>query len=91
MTLWFSTLIKTIDGLFSGVFHSDNMLYNTTRILDSTGCRFSLSNYEAYSALYLPGPYAIIYLLVFALSTALLVHTVLYHTRTIYNGIPLRY
>ena len=65
--------------------------YNITRILDSTGHRFSLSNYEAYSALYLPGPYAIIYLLAFVLSTALLVHTVLYHIRTIYNGIPLRY
>ena len=65
--------------------------YNITRILDSTGRRFSLSNYEAYSALYLPGPYAIIYLLAFALSTALLVHMVLYHTRTIYNGITLRY
>ena len=61
--------------------------YNTTRILDSTGRRFSLSNYEAYSALYLPGPYAIVYLLAFTLSTALLVHTALYHSRMIYNGI----
>ena len=61
--------------------------YNITGILDSTGRRFSLSNYEAYSALYLPGPYAIVYLLAFASSTALLVHTVLYHTHTIYNGI----
>ena len=61
--------------------------YNITRILDSTGRRFSLSNYEAYSALYLPGPYTIAYLLAFALSAALLVHTILYHSRTIYNGI----
>ena len=61
--------------------------YNITRILDSTGRRFSLSNYEAYSALYLPGPYAIIYFLAFALSTALLVHTALYHSRMVYNGI----
>ncbi len=61
--------------------------YNITRILDSTGRRFSLSHYEAYSALYLPGPYAMVYFLAFALSTALLVHTVLYHSRTIYNGI----
>ena len=62
-------------------------IYNITRILDSTGRRFSLSNYEAYSALYLPGPYAIVYLLAFALSTALLVHTVLYHSRMVYKGI----
>ncbi len=61
--------------------------YNITRILDSTGRRFSLSNYEAYSALYLPGPYAIVYLLAFALSTAMLVHTVLYHSRAIYDRI----
>ena len=61
--------------------------YNITRILDSTGRRFNLSNYEAYSALYLPGPFAIVYLLAFAMSAALLVHTVLYHTHTICNGI----
>ena len=61
--------------------------YNITRILDSTGRRFSLSNYEAYSALYLPGPYTIVYLLAFALATALLVHTILYHSRTIYNAV----
>ena len=61
--------------------------YNITRILDSTGRRFSLSNYEAYSALYLPGPYAMVYLLAFTVTTALLVHTALYHSRRIYNGI----
>jgi len=61
--------------------------YNVTRILDSTGRRFDLRNYEAYSALYLPGPYAMVYLVAFALSTALLVHTILYHGGTIYNGI----
>jgi len=61
--------------------------YNVTRILDSTGRRFSLSNYEAYSALYLPGPYAMNFLLAFVLSTALLVHTALYHSRTVYNVI----
>ena len=69
------------------VYDRFGQTYNITRILDSTGRRFSLSNYEAYSALYLPGPYAIVYLLAFALSTALLVHTVLYHSRTVYNGI----
>ena len=60
--------------------------YNVTRILDSTGRRFDLDKYEAYSALYLPGPYAIVYLLAFSLSTSLLVHTALYHFRTVYNG-----
>ena len=69
------------------VYDRFGQTYNITRILDSTGRRFSLSDYEAYSALYLPGPYAILYLLTFALSTSLLVHTVLYHSRTVYNGV----
>jgi hypothetical protein len=34
-----------------------------------------------------PGPYAMVYLLAFALSTALLVHTILYHARAVYNGV----
>ena len=70
-----------------GAYDRFGRSYNVTRILDSTGRRFSLSNYEEYSALYLPGPYAMVYLLAFALSTALLVHTTLYHSRMIYNGI----
>ena len=61
--------------------------YNVTQILDSTGRQFDLSKYEAYSALYLPGPFAMVYLLAFTLSTALLVHTILFHGRTIYNRI----
>jgi len=61
--------------------------YNVTRILDSAGNRFDLGKYEAYSALYLPGPFAMVYLLAFTLSTALIVHTGLYHARTLYNGI----
>ena len=61
--------------------------YNVTKILDSTGHQFDLSKYKAYSALYLPGPFAMVYLLAFTLSTALLVHTILYHGRTIYDGI----
>ena len=61
--------------------------YNVTQILDSTGRQFDLSKYEAYSALYLPGPFAMVYLLAFTLSTALLVHTILFHGRTIYNAI----
>ena len=61
--------------------------YNVTRILDSTGRQFSLSNYEAYSALYLPAPFAIGYLLAFVGTTTLLVHTALYHSRSIRNAI----
>ena len=60
--------------------------YQVSKILDSTGRQFDLSKYAAYSAMYLPGPYAMVYLLAFALATALLVHTLLYHSRTLYNG-----
>jgi len=70
-----------------GVYDRFGHLYNVSQILDSTGRRFDLSKYEAYSALYLPGSFAMLYLLAFTLSTALLVHTILYHGRTIYNGI----
>ena len=70
-----------------GVYDRFGHLYNVSQILDSTGRQFDLSKYEAYSALYLSGSFAMVYLLAFALSTALLVHTVLYHGRTIYNGV----
>jgi hypothetical protein len=70
-----------------GAFDRFGRSYNVTRILDPTSHRFNLSSYESYSALYLPGPYAIVYLLAFTLSTALLVHTILYHARAVYNGV----
>lgn len=43
--------------------------------------------YNAYSPLYLPATYAVTYLLAFALSTCVLVHTLLYHGRTLINGL----
>lgn len=48
---------------------------------------FNLTAYNEYSALYLPGPYAVVYLLAFALATCLLVHTILYHGKSLINGI----
>jgi hypothetical protein len=69
-----------------GAYDRFGRSYNVKKILDDTGRRFDLDKYEAYSALYLPGPYAMVYLIAFALSTALLVHTVLYHARTVYRG-----
>jgi hypothetical protein len=57
-----------------------------TRVLqvDDT---FNLTAYEEYSELYLPATYAVTYLLAFALSTCVIVHTALYHGRTMLNGI----
>ncbi|EIW80549.1 oligopeptide transporter [Coniophora puteana RWD-64-598 SS2] len=59
--------------------------YDVTRVLDSS-LRFNETAYLAYSPLYLPATYAMTYLLAFALSTCVLVHTVLYHGRSLING-----
>ncbi len=45
-----------------------------------------MTAYEEYSPLYLPASYAITYLVAFALSTCVIVHTLLYHGRTLLNG-----
>lgn len=60
--------------------------YNITRVLrhDDT---FDLDAYAAYSPLYLPATYAMTYLLAFALSTCVIVHTALYHGRSLWNGV----
>lgn len=43
--------------------------------------------YKAYSALYLPATFVMTYVLAFALSSAVLVHTALYHGRSLWEGI----
>ncbi|KAG6920129.1 hypothetical protein DXG01_004895 [Tephrocybe rancida] len=60
--------------------------YNITRVLTKDD-RFDLDAYNKYSPLYLPATYAMTYLLAFALSTCVIVHTVLYHGRSLLNGI----
>jgi len=60
--------------------------YNVSRVLRSDD-RFDEDAYLAYSPLYLPATYAVTYLLAFALSTCVLVHTILYHGRTLINGV----
>lgn len=61
-------------------------MYNITRVLTKQD-RFDLDAYNAYSPLYLPATYAMTYLLAFALSTCVIVHTLLYHGRSLLNGI----
>ena len=48
--------------------------------------RLNVTAYETYSPLYLPGAYAITYLIAFMLSSAVIVHTLLYYGRTLLNG-----
>jgi len=43
--------------------------------------------YESYSRLYLPASYAMTYLIAFALSTCVIVHTLLYHGQPLLNGL----
>ena len=59
--------------------------YNVSRVLDSSN-RFNATAYNEYSPLYMPATYAMTYLLAFALSTCVLVHTILYHGRSVLNG-----
>jgi hypothetical protein len=47
---------------------------------------FDPAAYAEYSALYLPSTYAITYLVAFALSTCIISHTLLYHSRALVNG-----
>lgn len=61
------------------------MIYNVSAVLDASN-RFNLTAYENYSPLYLPATYAMTYMLAFALSTCVLVHTILYHGRSLLNG-----
>ena len=60
-------------------------LYNISRVLRADDT-FDQAAYYAYSPLYLPATYAMTYLLAFALSTCVLVHTALYHGKTLVNG-----
>jgi len=61
--------------------------YNISTIFNQTTRSFDADAYNAYSALYLPGTFAIVYLLAFAFSTALLTHTILYHGKSLLDGI----
>ena len=59
--------------------------YNISRVLTKDDT-FDEEAYNNYSPLFLPATYTITYLLAFALSTSVIVHTILYHGRTLING-----
>ena len=61
-------------------------VYNVSCVLDSSN-QFNLTTYEEYSPLYLPATYAMTYLFAFALSTCVLIHTILYHGRSLWKRI----
>ena len=57
-------------------------LYNITQVLTPEQT-FDQATFEAYSPLYLPASFAITFLIAFALSSTMIVHTVLYHGKTV--------
>ena len=60
-------------------------LYNVSRVLLPNDT-FNETAYNLYSPLYLSTTYAMTYLLAFALSTCALVHTALYHGKSLIDG-----
>ena len=60
--------------------------YNITRVLTADQT-FDPAAFDKYSPLYLPASFAITYLVAFALSSAMIVHTVLYHGKTVLRGL----
>ncbi|KAK0483128.1 OPT oligopeptide transporter protein-domain-containing protein [Armillaria luteobubalina] len=61
-------------------------VYNVSLVLrkDDT---FDSEAYYNYSPLYLPATYAMCYLIAFALSTCVITHTILYHGKSLLNGV----
>jgi hypothetical protein len=61
-------------------------LYNITKVLNHDDT-FDMEAYQNYSPLYLPATYAVCYLIAFALSTCVITHTLLYHGKSLLNGL----
>jgi hypothetical protein len=61
-------------------------LYNITKVLNRDDT-FDMEAYQNYSPLYLPATYAVCYLIAFALSTCVITHTLLYHGKSLLNGL----
>lgn len=60
-------------------------VYNITKVIKNGV--LDEDAYQNYSALYLPATFVMTYVLAFALSSAVLVHTALYHGRSLWNGL----
>ncbi|KAF7296401.1 hypothetical protein HMN09_01110400 [Mycena chlorophos] len=59
--------------------------YNVSRVITANHT-FNVTAYDEYSPLFLPATYSLTYLLAFALSTCVVVHTGLYHGHSLLNG-----
>ncbi|KAG8709518.1 hypothetical protein FRC08_018297 [Ceratobasidium sp. 394] len=61
--------------------------YNVSRVIDIGTYHLNVTEYDNYSDLYLTSTYAMTYLIGFAISTAIIVHTALYHGPALLKGI----
>ncbi|EKM53364.1 uncharacterized protein PHACADRAFT_259684 [Phanerochaete carnosa HHB-10118-sp] len=59
--------------------------YNVSRVLNSDQT-LNVQGFNDYSPLYLPGGYAVTYLIAFILSSCVIVHTILYYGKNLMNG-----
>jgi hypothetical protein len=69
----------------NGTFDRFGQAYNISRVLLPNDT-FNKTAYNLHSPLYLSVTYAMTYLLAFALSTSVLVHTALYHGKSLMDG-----
>ena len=68
----------------NAIFDRFGAEYNTSAIL-TPNLQLDRSAYEAYSPLYFPSTYVVVYCLAFALATSSVVHTILYHGPTMWH------
>ena len=70
----------------NAIFDRFGAPYNTSVIL-TPNIQLDQAAYEAYSPLYFPTTYVTIYFLAFALASASIVHTVIYHGATMWKTV----
>ncbi|GAA5982688.1 hypothetical protein JCM11641_002337 [Rhodosporidiobolus odoratus] len=71
----------------SSVFDRYGAPYNTSAVVDLAHMKLNETAYQEYSPLFLPITYATVYGVALMLSTSVIVHTVLYHGRDVWNRI----
>ena len=69
-----------------GPFDRFAMPYNVSSVL-TPDMRLNATAYEEYSPLFLPSTYVLTYFLAFTMITALLTQTILFHGKTLLNGL----
>ncbi|KAI0247351.1 OPT oligopeptide transporter [Lactifluus subvellereus] len=77
--VWYSAYLPLVS---SQSFDNTGNIYNVSRIINADGS-FNLQAYQSYSPVFLSISFAVLYGLSFASITAVLMHTLLYHSKQI--------